>query len=64
MQVQRDEHDGLAEPHVVGEHAAQAELDELGHPAQAVELVVAQRAVERGRLRHRRALAALDEALA
>ncbi len=53
LQVQGDQHDGLAEAHVVGEDAAESEVDELRHPAQALQLVVAQRPVEPVRL-HRR----------
>ena len=51
MQVQRDELDGLAETHVVGEAAAEAELAHLGEPREAAALVGPQRGVEPGRLR-------------
>ncbi len=49
VQVQRDERDRLAEAHVVGEAAAEAERGHPGQPAQAAQLVVAQ-----GRLQARR----------
>src|SRR5690606_10535754 len=42
QQVQRDEGDGLAESHVVGQAAAQAQPGHAVQPAQSAQLVVAQ----------------------
>src|SRR3954470_14809220 len=42
-----EHHDGLAEPHVVGETAAEAEAPEKGQPAERVALIVAQLPLER-----------------
>ncbi len=42
VQVQRDEGDGLAQSHVVGQAAAEAEAGQRGQPGQAVPLVVPQ----------------------
>ena len=43
VQVQRDQGDGLAQAHVVGEAGAEPGAGELGQPGEAVPLVVAQR---------------------
>ena len=51
--VKSDQLDGLAQPHVVGQAAAQAERGELVEPGQAVPLVVAQGGAEGGRRRDR-----------
>ncbi len=49
MQVERDEGDGLAQAHVVGEAGPEAERGHPGQPAQAAQLVVAQAGPEPGR---------------
>ena len=43
VQVQGDQGDRLAQPHVVGQAGAEAERGELGQPGQPLPLVVAQR---------------------
>ena len=52
MQVEGDHLDGLAQPHVVGEAAAQPELGHLREPADAAALIGAQLGAEPGRLDH------------
>ena len=49
VQVQRDQGERLAQPHVVGQAGAQPETGELGEPGEAVALVVAQRGLQRRR---------------
>ena len=49
MEVERDQGDGLAEPHVVGEAGAEPEPGEVGEPGQPVPLVVAQLGAQAGR---------------
>ncbi len=51
VQVQRDEGDGLAQAHVVGEAAAEPEGGHQVEPGQAARLVVAQDGLEPGGLR-------------
>ena len=52
-QVEAMEGDGLAQAHVVGEGRRRGRARSVGQPGQAVELVVAQRRVERGGRRDR-----------
>lgn len=52
VQVQSEQGDGLAQAHVVGETAAEAECAHLGQPGQAPLLVLAQRGLEGGGLGH------------
>src|SRR4029077_14209022 len=44
---QRDNHDGLPQPHVVREASAKAELPQERKPSERIALIVAQRAGER-----------------
>ncbi len=62
--VKSDQLDGLAQPHVVGQAAAQAERGELVEPGQAVPLVVAQGGAEGGRRRDRLASGRAEQPLA
>ena len=53
MQVERDQGDGLAQAHVVGEARTQPQRGEVGQPGQPVPLVVAQGRHQSGGLRDR-----------
>ena len=64
VEGERDQGDGLAEPHVVGEAGAEPERGELVEPGEAVPLVVAQRRPQPGRRLERLAGRGRDELLA
>src|SRR5438067_10885938 len=48
VQMQRDEGDGLAEAHVIGQAAAETEGRHAGEPAEATELVIAESGLQTG----------------
>ncbi len=64
VQMQGDQSDGLPEPHVVGETAAEAQRRHVDQPVEAAALVVAQRGLQGGGLRHGLLRPGVGEALA
>ena len=64
VQVQRDQGDRLAQPHVVGQAGAEARAGELGEPGEAVALVVAQRRLQAHRSLQRGHHGGVDDAVA
>ena len=64
VQVQGDQRDRLAEPHVVGEAGAETERGHLDQPGEPLALVVAQRAGQRGGHLDRLAAGGVEQPLA